>query len=217
MTGTVTQPRPSHRRLLAALTLAAGLVALPAAADTYTVVPDVFVYCTTCHGVELKGNRSVDAPRLNGMEGWYVRAQLEAFKRGWRGTHPQDVTGMEMQPQAAMLDAEQIDDAVAFVTAIPQRADEQVTVKGDVDRGKSLYTTCAACHGAQAEGNRALNAPALAHQSDWYLARQLQRYKAGIRGSDAADVAGTQMRVSTNLLPDEASIDDVVSYIKSLR
>ena len=87
--------RPPGRRpaiLLAAWT-ALVLTAVPGAAAEYGVVPDEFVYCTTCHGVALKGNISVDAPRLNGMEAWYVRRQLDAFKRGFRGTHPEDLIG----------------------------------------------------------------------------------------------------------------------------
>lgn len=202
------------RRLAAAPLL---LVASQALADGYTMVPERFVYCTTCHGVELKGNRSVDAPRLNGMPAWYVQGQLEAFKRGWRGTHPEDTIGMEMQPQARVLTEDDMRDAAAFVAAVPERArTAERTVDGDPSHGQALYETCAACHGPAGAGSKVLNAPALAGQSDWYLLRQLRNYQAGARGFAVADTAGQQMRAATALLESDQDIRDVVAYINSL-
>jgi cytochrome c553 len=202
-------------------TLTIGLVTIIATAgaraDDYSLVPEAFVYCTTCHGVELRGNVSVDAPRLNGMEGWYVRTQMLAFKHGRRGTHPQDTVGMEMQPQAAALTEHQIDDAVAFVTALPVRTQTiEHTVTGDADRGRTLFATCSACHGTEGQGNKMLSAPGLAGQSDWYLVRQLEQYRAGARGYDPADTAGAQMRASVNVLASEEDIQDVVAFINTL-
>ena len=57
-----------------------------------------------------------------------------------------------------------------------------------------LYTTCVACHGAKGEGNKALNAPAIASQEAWYIARQLKNFKEGIRGTHEKDMYGMQMR-----------------------
>ncbi|MCB1685352.1 MAG: c-type cytochrome [Pseudomonadales bacterium] len=137
--------------------LHAGVAEAQAPATKYTAVPDMFIYCTTCHGVELRGNSSVDAPRLNGMEDWYVRNQMRAFAGGWRGSHSADLTGMEMQPQAAALTEKQREAAVQFVAAVPVRLSTlSFTVKGDADRGADLYRTCSACHGAGGEGNAAL-------------------------------------------------------------
>ena len=185
-------------------------------ANGYTIVPEHFIYCTTCHGVELQGNQSVDAPRLNGMEDWYVRNQLLGFKRGWRGTH-NDLIGMEMRPQAVILDTDGIEEAAAFVASVPARRPYKAeTAVGNATRGKTLYTTCAACHGSNAEGNKLLNAPRLAGQSDWYLHRQLQHFREGIRGSANGDINGAQMRASIAVLPDAEAIADVVAYINSL-
>lgn len=192
--------------------------AAPAAADDYTVVPREFIYCTTCHGVELKGNQAVDAPRLNGMEPWYVRNQLDAFRNGWRGTNPADLTGMEMHPQATVLSADAVEDAVAFVAAVPRRpADATPAVSGDAEHGRSLFASCAACHGAHGEGNESLHAPRLAGQSDWYLARQLEKFSSGARGTAAGDTFGAQMRASVSVLADDNDINDVVAYINTLR
>jgi len=42
---------------------------------------------------------------------------------------------------------------------------------------QAAYAVCAACHGSQAEGNPALNAPKLSGQGDWYLKRQLKNFQ----------------------------------------
>lgn len=86
------------------------------------------------------------------------------------------------------------------------QASEEVTAK---------YQTCAACHGAQGEGNAALNAPALAGQGAAYLERQLQHFKTGVRGSDPADSLGAQMKPMAALLSDE-DIPQMAAYLSSL-
>jgi cytochrome c553 len=53
--------------------------------------------------------------------------------------------------------------------------------------------------------------------NDWYLARQLANFRNGTRGSHAGDTYGAQMRAAAAVLPDESSIQDVVSYINSLQ
>ena len=41
-------------------------------------------YCMTCHGAEGQGNVGIQAPRIAGMEAWYLKLQLEKFRAGWR-------------------------------------------------------------------------------------------------------------------------------------
>ena len=53
---------------------------------------------------------------------------------------------------------------------------------GNADKGKLLYITCATCHGQQAEGMKALGAPALAGQEAYYLRQQLNNFRLGKRG-----------------------------------
>ena len=87
---------------------------------------------------------------------------------------------------------------------------------GDPAKGKTLYATCGACHGQNAEGMEALNAPKLAGQEEWYPVRQLQNFKAGIRGTNPKDTYGMQMAPMAQTLPNEQAIADVAAYIKSL-
>ena len=68
--------------------------------------------------------------------------------------------------------------------------------------GAAVYAAkCAACHGAAAEGNQALRSPSLAGLPDWYLQRQLDHYRQGLRGYAEGDVMGQQMRTMAELLP----------------
>jgi cytochrome c oxidase subunit II len=186
------------------------------AEDEPLVPPDEFVYCTVCHGVQMKGNPDIEAPRLSGMGKDYIERQLQAFKKGWRGTHENDVAGMEMRPMAAVLTDKEIAAAARYVNAVRSEL-PPATVEGDAERGKLLYASCAACHGSNAEGVAAVRGPALNGLNDWYLARQLVNFRNGTRGSHADDTYGAQMRAAAAVLPDESSIQDVVSYINSLQ
>jgi cytochrome c oxidase subunit 2 len=200
----------------------AGMIALlltssaASAKDKLPVPADEFVYCTVCHGVQLMGNASLGAPRLSAMEAWYVERQLQAFKQGWRGKHTDDNFGLEMQPMADVLAPEQIEAVAKFVARTRSEAPTP-TVTGNAERGKALYRTCAACHGENAQGNETFGGPALSGVNDWYLAGQLQNYRNGVRGEHPQDNFGRQMRSAMNVLVDTAAIDDVVSYITSLR
>ena len=124
---------------------------------------------------------------------------------------------MEMRPQATVLDADGVEEAAAFVASVPAgTSSNTATVDGNTTRGKQLYTTCAACHGSKGEGNSRLNAPGLRDQDDWYLVRQLENFRSGVRGGKPGDIYGSQMRASVGMLPDQDAIHDVVAYINSL-
>jgi cytochrome c oxidase subunit 2 len=86
----------------------------------------------------------------------------------------------------------------------------------DLDAGKTAYAVCAACHGAQGEGNATLNAPKLSGQGAWYLARQLHHYKSGARGAHEKDIFGKMMAPMAATLADDAAIANVSAYIASL-
>lgn len=203
--------------LARAILLTLGLLAQPVLADDkdLPVPADEFVYCTVCHGVQLMGNPIIEAPRLSEMEDWYVERQMMAFKKGWRGTHERDANGIEMQPMAAALDDRQIKEVATFVSATRSQIPPQ-TLVGDAANGALLYQSCAACHGATAEGNQSLGAPALRGLNDWYLARQLRSYRDGLRGKNSADTYGVQMAATAALLRDDRAIRDVVKYITNL-
>jgi cytochrome c553 len=175
-----------------------------------------FEYCTVCHGANGNGNVAIHAPKIAGIEPWYLKNQFAAFKAGWRGGHTQDAPGNEMRPVAAILSDAEIDRALAYVASFAPKQ-PAVTVSGDAAHGKELYSACAACHGAAAQGNQALHAPALAGRTDWYLVTQLHNYRGGMRGTNADDSNGQQMRAMAATLTDDAAVNDVVAYINTLR
>ncbi len=88
---------------------------------------------------------------------------------------------------------------------------------GDAAKGKLLFATCGACHGANGEGMEALNAPRLQGQQDWYVIRQLQNFKAGIRGANPKDTYGQTMAPMSQTLPNDQAMADVAAYIKTLK
>ena len=175
-----------------------------------------FAYCTVCHGAQGNGNVVIGAPKIAGLDSDYVARQLRAFRAGWRGTAEADRNGREMQFVAAAIpDDATLSRAIEFVATFEAKPPAP-TLKGNRRRGARHYAACAACHGERGEGNAALRAPALAGQSDWYLAAQLEGYRAGWRGTVQEDEPGMQMRALATALPDDAAIADVVAYINSL-
>jgi cytochrome c553 len=176
-----------------------------------------FDYCLLCHGSNANGNYGIRAPKISGMEPWYLTRQLENFAVGARGVPADDSPGHEMGPVGMRLKAEgTLDAAVQFIGKLESKRPAP-TVTGDVARGRKLYENCASCHGMKGEGNATLHSPALAARSDWYLVAQLSNYQKGLRGADERDTYGAQMRAIVATLPDEKAITDVVAYINTLK
>ena len=86
---------------------------------------------------------------------------------------------------------------------------------GDAAAGAAGYAVCAACHGPEGQGNQALNAPKLAGQEPWYLRRQLEYYKNGVRGANAEDTYGRQMAPMAATLATDKAMRDVIAYIQT--
>lgn len=86
---------------------------------------------------------------------------------------------------------------------------------GNAVLGKPLYAVCSACHGAQGEGNKALQAPSLANLEGWYLYRQLINYQKGIRGN-TMDTLGQQMVAVAAGVGDSTQLAHVVAFIETL-
>ena len=203
------------KKLLTAITLFLSVTSLAADGDVGVAAAMDDRYCTTCHGVEGIGNIAIEAPRLAGMEAWYLKRQLENFRAGIRGTHEDDVQGIAMRPMAAKLSDESIANIVDWIGDW-EYVPAETTIEGNVRQGRAAFQACAACHGANAQGNEALGAPALAGQNDWYLLTQLRNFRAGFRGSHQEDTFGSQMVTMSKILRDDQAVINVVSYINTL-
>jgi len=102
----------------------------------------------------------------------------------------------------------------SWIAEQPTFAETQSIVEPNIAAGQAAYAVCAACHGAQGEGNQQLNSPKLAGQPAWYLERQLKYFKEGVRGGDG-DTYGAQMVPMAMTLPDNAAIRNVSAYIET--
>jgi cytochrome c oxidase subunit 2 len=176
----------------------------------------LYAVCGACHGAQAEGNEMLNAPNLAGQDDWYLERQIANFKHGLRGSQAEDTFGAQMAPMAATLtDSAAIENVVAYIASLEEPAPPQ-TVTGDVDRGEEIYVTCVSCHGPKGQGIWAQNAPRLRGVNDWYLVRQLQNYRQGIRGSHPQDLHGKQMTLIATVLRSEEEINDVVAYINTL-
>jgi len=200
------------------------LAAQPTFADTQQIAAGtaaagqaLYGVCASCHGQQGEGNAALNAPRLAGQGEWYIKRQLAYYKAGIRGGDANDPFGQQMAPMAAVLanDAA-INNVAAYIATLPLEPGA-ATIQGNASRGQGFYQTCGTCHGRQGEGNYALNAPRLAGQEDWYLKRQIENFKNGVRGAHPADEFGVQMSLMARMLSDDAAINDVVAYINSLQ
>ncbi|MDJ0838238.1 MAG: c-type cytochrome [Acidobacteriota bacterium] len=205
------------KKLVIFVLLSLGMV-LPGIAQDLANGKAKYAVCLACHMDKGQGNKALNSPAIAGQEDWYLERQIKYFKEGLRGKHPKDVFGAQMVPMMMTLTTEKdIKDVAAYIAAMEPAPREAPTVKGDVAKGKALYAVCATCHGPDGKGIKAMNAPNLTLQQDWYLERQIKNYKEGIRGSDPKDIYGLQMRPMIMTLPDDQAIKDVVVYIMSLK
>ncbi len=177
----------------------------------------LYAPCASCHGSNGEGNQRLGAPRLAGQPGWYIERQLRNWRDGIRGTHSEDIYGMQMRPMSmTLIKDSDLKRVVKFITTL-RGAPQEPTIQGDIDIGKTSYTTCAACHGAQGEGNKLLNAPKIAGLPDWYVARQLKSFKKGIRGTHIKDIYGQQMRPMAMALSNDEAMNNLAAYVATFK
>ena len=173
-------------------------------------------YCTVCHGSQLMGNVNIGAPRLTDLSNWYIERQLRNFKLGKRGSHPADQTGGEMMLMVGNLSDEQISEIADWVSKTESRKPKP-TIEGDIHLGEKQYQACAACHGANGEGNHVLGAPKLNGLNDWYLVTQLNHFRLGYRGTDESDIYGQQMKAASSVILSEEEAANLAAYIYQLK
>jgi cytochrome c553 len=108
--------------------VAAYIATLDGSASAASVQADVALgstyyrqFCAACHGPGAEGNPALNSPTLAGADDWYLAAQLQAFRNGVRGTHPQDRTGKQMRVMAAVLpDDQAVAAVVAYIRSLEQ-------------------------------------------------------------------------------------------------
>jgi cytochrome c oxidase subunit 2 len=176
----------------------------------------IYDVCAGCHGFRAEGNALVNAPRLAGVDSWYLARQMRNFTAGVRGAASGDAHGQRMAPMARAVRSErELEDLIAYIETLPENASAP-TVTGNIEEGGRRYAICAACHGLQGEGNPVTSSPRLVALDDWYVVEQLRLYAEGLRGSHAEDLYGQQMRAVVGTFSDEQARRDLAVYIMSL-
>lgn len=176
----------------------------------------LYAACSSCHGVAGEGNAALGAPKIAGDPAWYVSGQLTRFQQGLRGKHPDDVEGLKMRAMARqMLSDAEVAAVAGYVAGLTPVSKPRTFADADPSKGQALFQMCASCHGMAGEGNELLNAPHIAGLEDWYIARQLRKFKSGVRGTTAGDTVGPLMVPMANIVPDD-QIENIAAYIQSL-
>lgn len=175
-----------------------------------------YAVCAACHGPQGEGLQAMNAPKLTGLNTWYLRTQLQNFKSGARGAHRDDVYGQQMAPMVATLTSDAaIENVIAYIDSLPDNP-APATIEGNPDKGERLYRVCAYCHGKDGQGVQALNAPRMTGMDDWYLKRQLENFQSEVRGQHPTDFYGFQMSLMARTLHDEQAINDLIAYLHTL-
>jgi cytochrome c oxidase subunit II len=206
---------------------------------------EMFQACGFCHGNVGQGRQRLDAPPIAGLQAWYVERQLHNFDEGIRGQHREDLPGAQMDIISGMLRNDATIENVAAYVETLEPGGPRMTIgsgenarleplerpftweseyasfnspkPGNIEEGKKIYSsTCLACHGAQALGLENLGAPNLTVLPLWYMQRQMEYFRDGIRGADPRDTFGLQMAVFAQFLGSDQAIADVLAYVDSL-
>ncbi|HSH84322.1 MAG TPA: c-type cytochrome [Guyparkeria sp.] len=148
----------------------AGTEAAPdSAAGDIAAGEQKFASCAACHGADGKGHGGA-FPALTGLDAVSVQKAMTAYREGDREYLKSIGMGDRfgtMAPNAANLSDEDIADLAAYIgdafgggaggdssAAVDSDSDSNGgAVDGDVAAGEKVYTTCAACHGADGKGH----------------------------------------------------------------
>ena len=178
-----------------------------------------FDYCLLCHGANANGNYGIRAPKISGMEPWYLARQLENFAAGARGAAARGRAGHEMGPVGMRAESGR---HARRRGGVHRHARVEAAARrpsaGDVAHGKNALRDLRGL--SRREGRRQRRR---CRRRRWRRARtgisstQLANYQKGLRGADERDTYGAQMRAIVATLPDEKAIADVVAYINTLK
>jgi cytochrome c553 len=90
---------------------------------------------------------------------------------------------------------------------------------GPVDaatRGREVFETCVPCHNSDGSGNPTVGAPNIAGMKQWYVERELQKFRGGVRGMQFNDVEGMRMRPMALSLASDDDVKAVARYVETL-
>ncbi len=145
--------------------------------------------CGECHGLDGAGNR-IKFPRLAGQKQTYIIKQIEDFRAGRRKND-----GGQMQKTATELKVEDIPRVADwFSHQSPRWPKITIDAKPDLERARKLalfgargMKACLSCHSTAQLGlfgGPPVEAPRIAGQRDFYIAKELTDFRDGRRHND---------------------------------
>ncbi len=80
----------------------------------------LYALCATCHGERGEGLADLEAPPIRQFADWYLRAQLHAYRAGWRASNADDdARAAQMNAAAATLaNDREIADLAAYIVTL---------------------------------------------------------------------------------------------------
>lgn len=178
--------------------------------------------CGECHGLDGAGNR-IKFPRLAGQRQSYIISQLLDFRAGRRKND--DGQMQETADELAVPDIPRV--ANWFASQTPPWPKPTIDAKADLAHARQLAISgrlgvpaCLSCHSAASLGMLAepFDAPRIAGQRDYYIAKELTDYRDGRRNNDpkrmmqkiAQRLTDTEIVSLAILLSQNPSLDDLV-------
>jgi len=83
-------------------------------------------------------------------------------------------------------------------------------------RGQDVFETCVPCHNADGSGNPEIGVPNIAGMKEWYVERELEKFRGGVRGMQFNDVEGMRMRPMALSITTDADVEAVAHYVENL-
>ena len=172
----------------------------------------IFTTCAGCHGNAAQGRDYMYAPTLTGLEPGYVTRQLRNFREGRRGKL-EDPHGFQMVGRATAIgDDSDVDAVVAFIDHLPNSTPVLLSSRSIPDGLEAQTQVCASCHGVDGGGNPDMGGPSLTTLDAPYIAKQLRKFRDGLRGYAEDDPQGQLMAASAQAIIDDADIDSLATY-----
>lgn len=79
--------------------------------------------CASCHGFKGLGSAAVMAPNLAILGPWYIRDQMAAYQKGWRGGDESTTRAKYMRSIARQVTTpKQLDDIIAYISSLRSKS-----------------------------------------------------------------------------------------------
>ena len=168
----------------------------------------IFRICAKCHYEEGWGERSGTFPQLAGQHAKVIIKQLVDVR-----DHNRETAGMDhFAMLSEMGEPHVLADVAGYISSILMTPNPGLGAGTDLAHGEMLYNTyCAACHGANGEGDNNLFYPRIQGQHYEYLLRQFK----WIYSKERTNVQPGMVQAIADFTPRDS--EAVIDYISRLK